>query len=87
MRSMVEGASALQERVTADAPSTAQLRGPPSPLSRGRIINSTPSPPFSSMKRAISSTPLPARRLVKTKGRAPRMRLLSRSMVSSEAPT
>ena len=47
----------------------------------------TPSPPFSSMKRAISSTPAPARRLVKKNGRAPRMRFDSRSMVSNEAPT
>ena len=44
-------------------------------------------PPFCSMKRAISSTPLPSRRLVNTKGRAPRIFLASRSMTSSEAPT
>src|SRR5262249_52543256 len=45
------------------------------------------SPPLSSIKRAIGSTPSPARRLLKTKGRAPRMRLASRSITASEAPT
>src|SRR5580704_6014079 len=57
------------------------------PRKRGRKIYDAPSPPLSSMKRAISSTPLPARRLLKMNGRAPRMRLVSRSMFSSEAPT
>ena len=46
-----------------------------------------PNPPFSSMKRTISSTPCPVRRLLNTNGRAPRMRLASRSITSSEAPT
>src|SRR5215813_4362950 len=46
-----------------------------------------PNPPFSSMKRAMVSTPSPARRLLNTKGRVPRMRLASRSMTASEAPT
>ena len=39
------------------------------------------------MKRAMVSTPSPARRLLNTKGRVPRMRLASRSMTASEAPT
>jgi hypothetical protein len=32
MRSMVEGARGIEVHLTADAPSTAQTRGPPSPL-------------------------------------------------------
>src|SRR5260370_42064082 len=57
------------------------------------LLSTTPpllprcSPPLSSMKRAIVSTPSPARRLLNTKGRVPRMRLASRSMTASEAPT
>src|ERR1700759_1185367 len=35
----------------------------------------------------MSSTPWPARRLVSTNGRVPRIRLASRSITSSEAPT
>src|SRR5438034_1213784 len=45
------------------------------------------SPPLSSTKRAMVSTPSPARRLLNTNGRVPRMRLASRSMTASEAPT
>src|SRR5260370_155814 len=45
------------------------------------------SPPLSSTKRAMVSTPSPARRLLNTNGRVPRMRLASRSMTVSEAPT
>src|ERR1700730_10223027 len=37
-------------------------------------------PPLTSMKWAISSTPCPPRRLLKTNGRVPRLRLSSRSM-------
>ena len=45
------------------------------------------SPPRSSRKRTILSRPSPVRRLLSTNGRVPRMRLVSRSMFSSEAPT
>src|SRR5579862_1917968 len=62
------------------------LRSAPPPQA-GEKNYLAPSPPLSSMKRAISSTPLPRRKLLKMKGRAPRMRLVSRSMLSSEAPT
>ena len=55
-------------------------------LAGGQCLHA-PSPPFCSMNRAISSTPLPSRRLVNTKGRAPRIFLASRSITSSEAPT
>ena len=44
-------------------------------------------PPLSTMNLAITSTPLPSRRLVNTKGRWPRIFLASRSITSSEAPT
>ena len=56
------------------------------PLARGRLVHAE-SPPFSTMKRAISSTPCPVRRLVNTNGRCPRIFLASRSITSSEAPT
>ena len=56
-------------------------------LAGGRNSRHEESPPFSTMKRAISSTPLPSRKLVNTKGRAPRIFLASRSITSSEAPT
>src|SRR6266700_318775 len=49
--------------------------------------HAAPSPPFSSMKRAMASMPRPTLRSVNTNGRGPRMRLASRSMTSSEAPT
>ena len=46
-----------------------------------------PIPLFSSMKPTMSARPLPVRRLLNTNGRVPRMRLASRSITSSEAPT
>ena len=54
---------------------------------RRRRTRHTFKPPFFSMNCAISSTPLPSRILVKTKGRCPRIFLASRSITSSEAPT
>src|SRR4029079_9929798 len=45
------------------------------------------SPRLFSMKPAISATLCPARRLLNTNGRVPRMRRASRSMTSREAPT
>jgi hypothetical protein len=81
-----EGAGRIHARSKRYLPHLDSLRSV-SPGKRGRCSGRTPSPPFSSMKCAISSTPLPARRLVKTKGRVPRMRFDSRSIVSSEAPT
>jgi hypothetical protein len=39
------------------------------------------------MKAMISVNPCPVFMLLKTKGRSPRMRRLSRSITSSEAPT
>src|SRR5258707_1250776 len=44
-------------------------------------------PPFCSMNSTTASTPSPARTLVNTNGRAPRMREASRSITASEAPT
>ena len=52
-----------------------------------RLIVARHSPPCVTMKLMISSTPSPSLRLVKTKGRKPRMRRASRSMTSRLAPT
>ncbi len=52
-----------------------------------RSVYAASSPPFSSIKRTMSATPWPLRRLLNTNGRVPRMRRVSRSITSSEAPT
>ena len=65
----------------------ARFVGRPVPATRAALRRQAPSPPFSSTNRMISSTPWPVRRLLNTNGRAPRMRLASRSITSSEAPT